>query len=482
MQAIPGIHPSEAQPLLPLRVLDIGDFRLPQRRVCLHVRIPGEREHYATLSHRWGGKLPLRTTRKTLNPHLKNVPIQSLPATFCDAIEVTRLLGIRYLWIDALCIIQDNKQDWETQAAEMGAIYQHSLVTIAVHSARNSSEGFLWRRDIPDLLRITRESKDKDHGVWVKVPPLSDRALFLALHSSEITRRAWVAQEMSLSPRILHFIEDKVFWECHCSNGSCYFDDSEIELRDMFRSVVPRPSENWLDFLKMYSSCQMTKTGDKLPAMTGIAKSLSWGSNLHHPSKYYCGIFDNDVYKSLLWYRENKPLVKRVGRAPSWSWASVDGEISFEMLVLDSDATIMPTMEVVAFECGCGNDSQWHTTCNKCTIQLKTLVGGELELGFPEKKKRFSVAPLDGPRKIMSLFRHSKCIGWVLFDSFGNNVPILRYIQTSCVSVNGEQKGNFVIIVKPVGKMKRVYSRVGVGYIFCEDIFHALQLKQVTLI
>jgi hypothetical protein len=133
---------SDAETLLPLRVIDIGNAELPQQ-VRLHIRTPNERGHYATLSHRWGDKVPLKTTRRTLKRHLKFLETQSLPQTFQDAITVTHLLGIRYLWIDALCIIQDDHQDWVDQAAAMGSIYQHSLVTIAIHSAKNSLDGFL---------------------------------------------------------------------------------------------------------------------------------------------------------------------------------------------------------------------------------------------------------------------------------------------------------------------------------------------------
>jgi len=109
----------EAEPFLPLRVIDVGNAPLLPR-VHLHPRSLHERGHYATLSYCWGGKMPLVTTRKTLKQHLQSLNIQDLPLMFRDAITITRLLGIRYLWIDALCIVQDDHQDWGNQAPRNG--------------------------------------------------------------------------------------------------------------------------------------------------------------------------------------------------------------------------------------------------------------------------------------------------------------------------------------------------------------------------
>jgi hypothetical protein len=415
---------------------------------------------------------------------LLNLPIESLPATFRDAITVTRLLGIRYLWIDALCIIQDVRQDWEAQASEMGSIFQSAVATIAVHSARNSAEGFLHKRNIPKALCITNRglNGDMESGVWVKIPPLSDYAVARAVMRSEITSRAWVAQEMSLSRRILHFVEDGLSWECYCSREDCSSEHSGIKLGYALRGTALRPSKSWLDFVEGYSSCKMTKTSDKLPAISGIASSWSERSNINQEYAYYCGIFDDDVHRSLLWSRKCDPLIIRPDRAPTWSWASVDGEINFTQRF----PSLTPVMETMAIKCACGRDSNWHVTCAKCAIQLKALIGSGLDLGYPEKSKRFSFTPHNGPRRLITLLQRSAQqhtpVGWAIFDHNGpDDVSSFRYVQIFNNSKDGEWWGSFTVVVKPSRTSNGLYSRVGMGYIFRAEVFAALQQEVITI-
>lgn len=140
-------------PLLPLRLFDVGD---QQRSNSIRLRISrsDERGCYCALSYRWGSKVPLRTTMRTLESHKRSIKDRHLPQTFRDAMRVTRCLGLRYLWIDALCIVQDDKNDWLRQAALMGSIYENCSATIAVHSAEDCAEGFPWRREVSDFLEI----------------------------------------------------------------------------------------------------------------------------------------------------------------------------------------------------------------------------------------------------------------------------------------------------------------------------------------
>jgi hypothetical protein len=106
-------------------------------------------------------------------------------------------------------------------------------------------------------------------------------------------------------------------------------------------------------------------------------------------------------------------------------------------------------MGMMAIICACGHNSKWHVTCAKCTIQLKALVRGGLDLGFPEKSKRFSFTPC---------------------------------VQISNVSQDGEWWESFVIIVKPSSTGNGPYSRVGIGYIFRAEVFAALQQEVITIV
>jgi len=151
-----------------------------------------------------------RTTLGNISQQCEKVEFNHLPRTFQDAVTVTRILGFRYLWIDALCIIQDDADAWRLQSANMGSIFKLASMTIAVHSARNSAEGFLWRRGMPEYLSIQppRYRNSLKTVVYAHIPKLSDIAIATGFHDGEITKRAWCLQELCLSERILHFVED----------------------------------------------------------------------------------------------------------------------------------------------------------------------------------------------------------------------------------------------------------------------------------
>jgi hypothetical protein len=91
-----------------------------------------------TLSHCWGSAQLITTTANTIKQRIAGIPLEDLPQTFKDAVSLTRNLGIRYLWIDSLCIKQLDEEDWETEARKMGSVYSHSYLNIA---ATSSAEG-----------------------------------------------------------------------------------------------------------------------------------------------------------------------------------------------------------------------------------------------------------------------------------------------------------------------------------------------------
>jgi hypothetical protein len=108
---------------LPSRVLDVGTSL-----GCDEVRLMETRNigpsRYTLLSHCWGGKVPedSKTASATFRKRLKSIPIHTLTTNFRDSIRLTRFLGERYLWTDALCILQDSKEDWKREAAQMGTL------------------------------------------------------------------------------------------------------------------------------------------------------------------------------------------------------------------------------------------------------------------------------------------------------------------------------------------------------------------------
>ncbi|KAF2036515.1 heterokaryon incompatibility, partial [Setomelanomma holmii] len=148
-------------------------------------------------------------------------PISDLPKTFRDAILVAKKCNIRYLWIDSLCIFQDNLEDWHVEAGHMREIYGGAACCIAVTAGENSSVGCFFDRDPqtsqPFLVEVSGSQHADDPGLplpgtyWCSLNWISP---FNAIESAPLNQRAWVAQERYLSRRVMHFANDALFWEC----------------------------------------------------------------------------------------------------------------------------------------------------------------------------------------------------------------------------------------------------------------------------
>ncbi|PVH68136.1 HET-domain-containing protein, partial [Cadophora sp. DSE1049] len=286
------------------------------------------------LSHRWGLSRHLTTTKENLEDHFDKINMSNLPATFRDAVLVTRRLGIAYLWIDALCIVQ-NDEEWLHESEIMGDIFHGAVCTIAVHTAQDDSCGFL------------KEASQPVSAIQAAKGP-SDSQLFISTSSdfvrdvenSSLSGRAWVLQERHLSQRLLHFTDSHIYWEDHKGIQSdmvpvqwpfktfhlhClppYSSSSSIGAwrEENWKTL----SRQWLKLVEMYSVCGITKDKDKLPAISGLAKRYHRVAG----NGYLAGIWGENIHWGLLWsIKELIPSRPSYERAPSWSWASSDGTI-----------------------------------------------------------------------------------------------------------------------------------------------------------
>jgi hypothetical protein len=130
---------------LPTRVLDLGEDPKPQDPIKLF-ETEGAAGTYMTLSHCWGTAHFITTTEATIKRRIAGIPLADLPQTFKDAVSLTRSLGIRYLWIDSLCIKQLDKDDWESEAGKMGSVYSQSFLNIAATSSAEGNGGCFKER------------------------------------------------------------------------------------------------------------------------------------------------------------------------------------------------------------------------------------------------------------------------------------------------------------------------------------------------
>ncbi|KAF7939244.1 uncharacterized protein EAE97_007324 [Botrytis byssoidea] len=283
-----------------------------------------ERLRYATLSHSWGSHEVIRLTTKNIGQLMKEIPLDILPKTFEDAINITQKLGIDFLWIDSLCIIQNDGDDWQKEAALMSSVYGGSFITIAASSARDSTEGCFFR---PPNFSGGLRARITDGGRQ-RVQEFRNRTEYESSTSrAHLGTRAWALQEKLLSPRTIHFGDRGAFWECRSLIASEVFPD---EFLDIFVHPLVCRTRNyksqWRQIVELYSAANLTYGKDKLPAFSGIAKSL----NDENGDQYLAGIWRRKIEEQLCWGLARSKASKRpLWRAPSWSWASIDGQVTW---------------------------------------------------------------------------------------------------------------------------------------------------------
>jgi hypothetical protein len=151
------------------------------------------------------------------------IPEGKLTRTFRDAIHITRFLDLRYLWIDALCIIQLSKLDWQIEAALMSSVYGGSSSNIAVAGATDGTKGCSLN---PLASVATCRSNLRKNAVW----DIGPDAFYDSVVKSPLASRAWCLQERLLSPRTLHFSKMELFSECQHCNASESFPDRHPQL------------------------------------------------------------------------------------------------------------------------------------------------------------------------------------------------------------------------------------------------------------
>ena len=201
---------------MPTRLLDVGTTGSK----CLRLHVTDGNSpplRYTTLSHCWGKIRIERLLETNFDSRVQGIDITTLPKTFQDAIDITHRLGIRYLWIDSLCIIQDSKDDWAKESSVMGSVYQNGFCNIAATAAPDGGTGCFMERD-PNLARKCRIRINATLSKFRLKPDQYDlvpqKLWEDGLSSAPLLQRAWVVQERLLAPRVLHFGRNQLFWEC----------------------------------------------------------------------------------------------------------------------------------------------------------------------------------------------------------------------------------------------------------------------------
>ena len=200
---------------LPSRLLDL---ELPNNVIDLRlVEITGESGRYAALSHCWGAIQQYTTRTANLQERKECIPFKQLTKTFKEAVQVTRALGIRYLWIDSLCIIQDDQDDWVREASRMSSVYQNAQITIAAAASDSGDKGLFCRS--PEY-EVQDQSTEGESCSFIFRAPRSHMDGYSAQQTKlPLAQRSWAFQERFLSPRVLHYTSVELCFECNPGNS-----------------------------------------------------------------------------------------------------------------------------------------------------------------------------------------------------------------------------------------------------------------------
>lgn len=344
---------------------------------------------YATLSHCWGVELPCVLTNDNLRSRQRGIPWMELPQTFQDAIQYCLELQISYLWVDALCIMQDDPEDWQDQSAKMADIYQNSYINLAATASDCGSSGCFPKtpRAYKERYLETLNTRGGSYQILVRhlishwaVPPT-----LLSKSESPLLSRGWVFQERVLSPRVLHFCKQELVWECgqesSCECGSLpttrnlklqfalaarlqgvegsapseliqlrsqlmnsslwrsmtsisqapeYYSEDTLAARRLeaaMKAIMPEATDQWHGMIEQYSALELTKDKDRLPALSGLAQRME-----PFLGKYRAGLFNGSFISDMRW-RVDKLVTglqrPAAYRGPSWSWVSIKAKVSF---------------------------------------------------------------------------------------------------------------------------------------------------------
>lgn len=366
--------PREQDVTLPSRVIDVC-LGQNEPSVLLHCQQGVSKGRYITLSYCWGGDQPIKLSKSNIGVWQNRIPSEGLPKTLIDAIECARRLSIRYLWVDSLCIIQDDEEDVASEIAKMPRIFNDAVVCIVAANSSSSTNGFLTQKSTSTPEQLFQLFFRGPDGLKGSLSIVNSRT---SGYIEPIELRAWTLQESMLSPCKLVYGSSHLQWFCpsvqytHGMNVEMSEQQRSRwmlppELDDIFRPSLPistsklrkdvnnmmlaltfkRTStlekesldvwEDWKTVISNYSKRELSFHRDKLLALSGVAERF--GRTIK--SDYLAGLWASYLPWGLLW--KTRPVGRITSGhshryiAPSWSWASTDVVIEWSELSVCKD-------------------------------------------------------------------------------------------------------------------------------------------------
>lgn len=279
--------PKPRDAMLPTRFLDVGT--LADSLDALHLLVPKNQAEgqWMALSYCWGDSPQTYwTTTKNFEEHLELIPFEKLPLTIQDAIQVTRSLNIRYLWVDALCIIQDSEDDWQAEAAKMMNVYHNAYAVVAANTGTNANSGLFIDRNVlesrPCEMKF-QESNGKQavRYRWIHPPRMP---WGMAVKSGGLQKRGWTLQETVMPVRVIYYDKNGLFWQCRegirQERNPCNLITAldPVVPRRIFDSYADDPMNIftlWGDLVQEFTKRSLTYESDKLVALAGLASAVA---------------------------------------------------------------------------------------------------------------------------------------------------------------------------------------------------------------
>lgn len=312
---------------LPTRVLKITPQDAPMPFTLSLHEPNGESAPYVALSHCWGTSGPLHTLRSNLAQHMQNIDFEALPLSYSDVVAKAYYLGFSYLWIDSLCIIQDDAQDWESEAARMAAVYSNATLTFAATEASDPSEGCCPKYSRPFAIPLSPNS-----SALVRFQDNTD----LDGNDAALNRRGWTLQEAALSRRMVCFDNDQFLWKCtsrhESEDGLSVVEGGSPGLGrwNLWASLRALGGEGryefWYRMMEDYAARKLSFEKDRLPALAGMVEVFKE----HVEDTPLLGLWREDLVNGLLWQVREPGENASPGGIPSWSWMSIGGPVSWD--------------------------------------------------------------------------------------------------------------------------------------------------------
>ena len=444
-----------------------------------------ENGRYAALSHRWGSSA-LTTTLANLQSRKKCIIWAELPKIFQDAIAITRQLGLRYLWIDSLCIIQDDIEDWQRQSAQMSSIYANSYVTIAATSSDSSDSTCLTSNN-----RARAPVELNQPSIFAR-KPLTHGHMFNSNENNSaypLFGRAWCFQERLLSTRTLHYTRDEIVFECRtgyrCECGSIWrgvqpavsdclklayaqileesrkFGDDDRYIGPTLTSSCNKETLLWFRILGEYTATQITFDRDTLPALSGVADKMP----LDLMGKYLAGLWEQNLLYGLLWRSQDGLKCRRhyIYVAPSFSWASRSGPITFPLFT----SRYEPSAEIAEVEC---QPAGFNAT-------------GEVSSGFVRLRGSVVAVQFKKTRKGLVLHKGSSAEATIMIDS-REALEIKDGTVLYCLSMlqYGRPKAHCTLVLMESILCPEDFERIGIANDIPREWFRDAIFREVTIV